>query len=97
MSSLLYLLCFFGCEQEPTLATLRETGLFIEEIWVSLVPQTVKNLSATRETWVQSLGWEDPLERAWQRTLVVFLLGKSPWREEPNGLQSMRSQRVGHD
>ena len=58
--------------------------------------QTVNNLPAMQEAWVQSLGWEDPLERAWQPTLV-FLLGESPWIEEPDGLQSMRSQRFGHD
>jgi len=57
-----------------------------------------------RETWVQSLGWEDPLEegmaipwrRAWQPT-PVFLPGESPCAEEPGGLQSMGLQRVGHD
>ena len=44
------------------------------------------------ETWVQSLGWEDPLEEG-----MVTLPGESPWTEEPGGLQSMGSQRVGHD
>ena len=50
----------------------------------SLVAQMVKNLPAVRETWVISLGWEDPLERAWEPTLV-FLPGESPWTEEPGG------------
>ena len=50
----------------------------------SLVAQMVKNLPAVRETWVRSLGWEDPLERAWEPTLV-FLPGESPWTEEPGG------------
>ena len=45
------------------------------------------------ETWVQSLGWEDPLRRAWQPT-PVFLPGESPWTEELGGLQSMGSQEV---
>ena len=67
-----------------------------KEIWASLVAQMVKIPPATWETWVQFLGWEYPLERAWQPT-PVFLPGKSPWTEEPGGLQSMWSQRVGHD
>jgi len=50
--------------------------------------QTVKNHPAVWETWVQSLGWEDPLEEAWQPT-PVFLPGESPWTEEPGRLQSM--------
>ena len=64
----------------------------------SLVAQTVKNLPAIQETWVPSLGWEDPLEEgmAWQPT-PVFLPGGSPWTEEPARLQSIGSQSVGHD
>ena len=62
----------------------------------SLVAQTVKNLPAVWETWVWYMGWEDPLRRAWQPT-PVFLPGESPWTEEPGGLQSVGSQRVGHD
>ena len=58
--------------------------------------QTVKNLPAMRETWVRFLGWEDPWSRAWQPTLV-FLPGESPCTDEPGGLQSMGSQRVGCD
>ena len=60
--------------------------------------QTVKNLPAMQETWVQFLGWEDPLEEgmATQNT-PGFLPGESPWTEELGGLQSMESQRVGHD
>ena len=56
-----------------------------------LVAQSVKNLPAMQETWVQSLGWEDPWRREWQPT-PVFLPGDSPWIEEPGGLQSMSSQ-----
>ena len=55
----------------------------------------VKNLSAMWETWVNSLGWEDPLEES-MATLSVFLPRESPWAEEPGGLQSMGSQRVGN-
>ena len=62
----------------------------------SLVAQRIKNLPAMRETWVQSLGWEDPWRRA-ERPTPVFLPGESPRTEEPGGLQSMVSQRVGHD
>ena len=60
---------------------------------VSLVAQVVKNLPARQKTRVQSLSLEDSLERAWQPT-PVFLPGKSPWTEEPGGLQSLGSQRV---
>jgi len=56
----------------------------------------VKNLPAVQGTWVQSLGWEDTLEKAWQLT-PIFLPGESPWTEEPCRLQSMGSQRVGLD
>ena len=56
----------------------------------------VKNPPAVRETWVRSLGWEDPLEES-KATTPVFLPGESPWTEEPGGLQSMRLQRVEHD
>ena len=58
--------------------------------------QMIKNPPAVLETWVQSLGWEDPLEEGRQLT-AVFLPGESPWTEEPGELQSMGSQRVRHD
>ena len=61
-----------------------------------LVAQTVKNPPAMWETWVRSLGQEDPWKRARQPT-PVFLPGESPWTEEPGGLQSMGPQGVGHD
>ena len=56
----------------------------------------VKRLSTMRETWVQSLGQEDPLEKE-MATHSSILAWKIPWREESGGLQSMGSQRVGHD
>ena len=62
----------------------------------SLVAQTVKCLPGDRETWVQSLGWEDPLEKE-MATHSSTLAWKIPWTEEPGRLQSMESQRVGHD
>ena len=64
--------------------------------WASLVAQKVKNPPAMWETWVRSLGWEDPLEKGMQPALVL-LPGESPWTKEPGGLQSMGSQRVRHD
>ena len=62
----------------------------------SLVAQTVKRLSTMRETWVQSLGWEDPLEKV-MAPHSSTIAWKIPWTEEPGRLQSMGSQRVGHD
>ena len=56
----------------------------------------VKSLSAMQETQVQSLGWEDPLEKE-MATHSNILAWKIPWTEEPSRLQSMGSQRVGHD
>ena len=62
----------------------------------SLVAQTVKNLPAMQKTWVQSLGQEDPLEKE-MATHSGILAGEISWTEKPGGLQSMGSQRVGHD
>ena len=62
----------------------------------SLVAQMVKNLPAMQETWVQSLGQEDPLEMG-KATHSSSLAWRIPWIEEPGRLQSMGSQRVGHD
>ena len=62
----------------------------------SLVAQTVKRLSTMRDTWVRSLGREDPLkkEMAIHSSTIAW---KIPWMEEPGRLQSMGLQRVGHD
>ena len=62
----------------------------------SLVAQTVKRLPTIRETWVQSLGWGDLLEKE-MATHSSILAWKIPWTEEPGKLQSMGLQRVGHD
>ena len=64
--------------------------------WASLVAHKVKNLPAVRETWVRSLGWEDPLEEG-MATHSSVLAWRVPWTELPGGLQAMRSHRVGHD
>ena len=60
----------------------------------SLVAQMLKNLSAMQETWVRSLGWEDPLEKR-MATHSSILPWRIPWKAEPGGLQSMGSQRAG--
>ena len=58
--------------------------------------QRVKNLPAMQETWVLSLGWGDPLEKRVVTHSNIFAW-KIPWIEELDRLQSMGSQRVGHD
>ena len=58
--------------------------------------QRLKRLPAMQETWVQSLGQEDPLEKE-MVTHSSILAWRIPWTEEPGGLQPMGSQRVGHD
>ena len=62
----------------------------------SLVARTVKNLPVMQETWVQSLGWEDPLEKgiATHSSILAWRISRI---EEPAGPQSMGSQRAGHD
>ena len=65
-------------------------------ICASLVVQAVKHLSTMWETWVRSLGREDPLEKEMANHSGT-VAWKIPWTEEPGRLQSMGSQRVGHD
>ena len=60
------------------------------------VAQLVKSLPAMWETWVQSLGWDDPLEKG-VATHSSNHAWRIPWTEERDGLQSIRSQKVGHD
>ena len=62
----------------------------------SLVAQTVKNLPVMQETWVQSLGWEDPLE-AGMATHSSVLAWRIPWTDEPARRQSLGSQRIRYD
>ena len=62
----------------------------------SLVAQSVKNLRAVQKTQVQTLGREDPLKKEMANYSSIFAW-RIPWTEEPDGLQSMGSQRVGHD
>ena len=62
----------------------------------SLVAQLVKGLPEMWETWVRSLGWEDPLEKEME-THSSILAWRIPWTEEPGGLQFMGSKRVRQD
>ena len=74
-----------------TTVTNRDLSYCLCVFWASLVAQLRKNLPAIQETWVQSLGWEHPLERG-TATHSSILAWRIPWTVE-----SMRSQRVGHD
>ena len=62
-------------------------------MWTSLVAQTVKRLPTMRETWVQSLGWENLLEKEMAAHSSI-LAWKIPWMEKPGRLQSMGSQKL---
>ena len=76
--------------------SLMETHVFLIFIGDSLVAQMVKRLPTMRETWVRSLGREDPLEKE-MATHSSTLAWRIPWMEEPGRLQSVGTQRVGHD
>ena len=65
-------------------------------IGASLMTQMVNNLPIMQETWVQSLVWEDPLEKG-IATHSNILVWRISWTEEPGGLQPMGSQRIRHD
>ena len=81
--------------QAPTIWLLLHL-VFILSLGTSLVAQMVKHLSTMWETWVQSLGWEDPLEKE----MAIYsstIAWKIPWTEESGRLQSTGLQRVGHD
>ena len=87
-----FLSFLFSCHTFPSLVCSKvrlSTGAF-------LVAQMVKNLPSRQETQVQSLGWEDPLEEE-MATHSRILAWRIPWTKEPDGLQSMGSQRVRHD
>ena len=62
----------------------------------SLVAQTLKNLPVVQETWVRSLGCEEPLEKGMAASSSI-LAWRIPWTEEPARLQSTGSQRIEHD
>ena len=81
---------------ETVLTLRRVINDSLKELWTSLVAQMVKRLSTMQETWVRSLGREDPLEKemAIHSSTIAW---KIPWTEELGRLQSMGPQRVGHD
>ena len=64
--------------------------------WASPVVQLAKNLPAMQETWVRSVGWDDALEKG-MPAHSSMRAWRIPWTEETSRLQSMGSQRVGHD
>ena len=66
----------------------RQKRVFYLMTGASLVAQMVKNLPAIQETWVRSLGWEDPLEESME-THSNTLAWRIPWTEEPSGLHPM--------
>ena len=84
--------CLIICLPMITFLTLKGEAT----IWASLVAHTAKHLPAMQETQVQSLGWEDPLEKemAIHFRILAWVI---PQTEEPGGLQSMGLQRVRHD
>ena len=102
---------FFTLGKWDRLNTIQKNGSFSQEVynlgeknnqrcpqqvWTSLVAQTVKRLSTICEIRVQALGWEDPLEKemAIHSSTIAW---KIPWTEEPGRLQSMGLQRVEYD
>ena len=89
-------LCSEGCD---TMTQRGTPALGGSDIWWSirfLVAQMGKNPPAMWETWVRSLGWEEPLEEG-MATHSSILAWRILWAEEPGGPQSMGSQRVGQD
>ena len=89
-----FLSCYKEIHAKCFLCTLFKS---IEQpVGAALVAQTIKNLPAIQEPQVQSLGWEDPLEKG--MTIHSNILAwRIPWTEEHRMLQSMGSQRVGHN
>ena len=84
----------WGEKQGPQPAS--ETFKYNCGVWASLVAQMVKNPPAVWETWIRSLGWEDPLGKG-MATHSRILAWRIPQTEETRGLQSMGLQRVKHD
>ena len=74
----------------------RTRHIFLSQFFFYVTSQMVKNLPAVQESQVQSLGWENPLEKGMAIHFSIFAW-RIPWTEKPGGLQSMGSQTVGHD
>ena len=87
-------ICFY--KRKITFGSFAWLGLKVVFKWASLVAQTVENLPAMHEPLVQSLSWEDPLEKG-MATHSSILAWRISWTEEPGRPQSMDSQRVEHD
>ena len=66
-------------------------GYLLQYSWTSLVAQMVKNPPAMQETWIRSLGWEDPLEKG-VATHSSILAGRMQWTEESGGVQTLGMQ-----
>ena len=81
--------------QGPSKGPVKIAAFYVTYV-AALVAQAVKNLPAMQETWVQSLGWEDPLEKG-MATHSSILAWEIPWTDEPSRLQPMGLQRVGHN
>ena len=88
--------CICACAHVLSLAHTNTPVTEKSNTKAATLAQTVKNLPAVPETRVGSPGWEDPLENG-MATYSSILAWRSPWTEEPCGLHSMGSQRVGHD
>ena len=93
----------FGIVNKAEIDVFLELSCFFDDsadvgnlICGSLVAQRLKHLPVMQETWVPSLGQEDPLEKE-MATHSRILAWRIPWTEEPGGLQSTRLQRVRHD
>ena len=87
---------FLSSPKPPTVSPVSTKNPLLHPLPISLVAQMVKNPPATRETLVRSLGREDPLEKG-LATHSSILAWRTPRTEEPGGLQSMGSLRVGRD
>ena len=74
--------------------TLADLIYYLDYFWASLIDHSVKNLPAVQETWIRSLGREDPLEKE-MATHSSILAWKIPRTEEPGGLQSMGHKESG--
>ena len=83
-SQILYQLSYQG-KPKGSWDVVVKSLIYVSDMWASLVVQTLKRLPAMWETWVQSLGWEDPLEKE-MATHSSILAWRIPWTEELSGL-----------
>ena len=74
----------------------RKDDIYICSYVLAPMAQRLKRLPPMRETWVRSLGWEDPMAKEME-THSSILAWRIPWTEKPGRLQSTGSQKVGHD